>query len=44
MKILIYVAVFTAFASLPILADAKIPFNSDFCDKIFSANFEMQVD
>ena len=29
---------------LPIQTEAKVPYNSDFCDKIWSANFEMQVD
>lgn len=29
---------------LPIQAEAKVPYNSQFCDLIFSASFEMQVD
>ena len=29
---------------LPIQTEAKVPYNSDFCDKIWNANFEMEVD
>lgn len=29
---------------MPANVEAKVPYNSQFCDLIFSANFEMQVD
>lgn len=29
---------------LPANAEARVPYNYQFCDKIFSASFEMQVD
>ena len=29
---------------LPIQTEAKVPYNSQFCDLIWNANFEMEVD
>ena len=40
----IIILLIVSFGFLPMQIHWAIPFNSDFCDKIFAANFEMQVD
>lgn len=40
----ILILILVAMYFLPVQTEAKVPYNSDFCDKIWSANFEMQVD
>lgn len=42
MKVIISIAILAMYF-LPVQTEAKAPFNSDFCDKIFSSSFFMEV-